>query len=340
MRMAPREPHDFEAGLGHQQHLHPRSSLALTRLDESYRAVDGTALDTILFPADLFAADQDPNLMRLPDGNILMSSFTWRPQAFGDTPRTEPGFFTEKASGMTAQFWGAFTAISTDEGHTWGPRRYLPGLPEYDDLIPGKRVWHGGRHRGQVIVARDGRLLMGTYDRKDNDAPFRCFLYESVDTGETWHYAGPLTETDDASIGFVEPTLYRLANDDLIALHRTFGADGKLAVTRSCDDGRTWGTPEFADVTGHPFHILTLNDDWAIVLYALRSKVSSIKAHLMNRHTGAFAPDEILLRTGAKTQDIGYPGGLVLPDGRVLVCYYWVGAQGTRHIEGVTLTTD
>lgn len=333
-RAAPREPHNFDAELGHQQHLHPRSSLALAHLDADFKAGDVT-----LFPADLFAADQDPNLTRLPGGDILISSFTWRPQAFGDTPRANPGFFTEKASGVTAQFWGSFTAKSRDEGRTWGPRQYLAGLPGFPDLIPGKRVWHGGRHRGQIIVAKDGRLLIGTYDRPDNAAPFRGYLFESTDAGDTWQFAGPLTDTADANVGFVEPTLYRLTTGDLIALHRTFGAGGALAVTRSSDEGRTWAAPSFVDnVVGHPFHVLTLNADWAVVLYALRAKVSSIKAHLMNRHTGEFAGDAILLRTGAKTQDVGYPGGLVLPDGRVLVCYYWVDADGTRYIEGVTLT--
>jgi spore coat polysaccharide biosynthesis protein SpsF len=332
-RIAPREPYNFKPGLGHQQHLHPRSSLALATLDEDLQAQDIT-----LLPCDLFAADQDPNLARLPNGNLLMSSFTWRPQAFGDTPEQAPGFFCEKASNMSAQFWGSYTTTSSDDGQTWGPRQYLPGLPGYDDLIPGKRAWFGGRHRGQVIATQDGRLLIGTYDRKNNSAPFRCFLYDSADMGQSWRYVGLLTDTEDETIGFAEPTLYRLANNDLMALHRTFGAAGKLAVTRSNDEGHSWTSPEFLPVIGHPFHVLTLNPDWALVLYAFRSKSSSIKAHLMNRHSGVFESTEIVLREGAATQDIGYPGGLVLADGRVLVAYYWVDEDGTRHIEGVTLT--
>lgn len=334
VRLAPREPHDFSQGIGHQQHLHPRSAVGFARLDSEFKAGPVS-----LFPADLFAADQDPNLTRLPNGDIMISSFTWRPQAFGDAPREDPGFFTEKASNVTAQFWGSYSAISRDEGHTWGPRQYLPSLPGFPDLVPSCRVWHGGRHRGQTCVTRDGRLLIGTYDRPDNSAPFRCFLYESRDGAQTWHYAGPLTQTDDTSVGFAEPTLYRLTTGQLIALHRTFGAQGHLAVTRSDDDGHSWSAPDLVEgIIGHPFHVLNLNVDWAIVLYALRAQVSSIRAHLMNRHSGAFEGSDILLRNGAKSQDIGYPSGITLPCGRLLVCYYWVDDSGTRHIEGVILS--
>ncbi|AVX06119.1 hypothetical protein MXMO3_03616 (plasmid) [Maritalea myrionectae] len=333
-RVAPNERDNSVPGIGHQQHLHPRSSLALTQLDAHFRAKD-----IALFPVDLFAADQDPNLMRLPNGDIIMSSFAWRPQAYGLTPREGPGFFTEKSSGITSQFWGSFTARSKDEGRSWEPRTYLPGLPEYPDLIPGQRVWHGGRHRGQAVMADDGRLLIGTYDRKDNASAFRCFIYESVDQGETWQFSGPLTDVEDTNIGFAEPTLYRLTNNDLIALHRTFGAEGKLAINRSSDGGYTWNLPELIDdVVGHPFQVVTVSSDWAIVLYAFRSKVSSIKGKFMNRHTGKFEGEELVLRTGAKTQDIGYPCGLLLPNGGLLACYYWINANGTRFIEGVTLT--
>lgn len=334
-RVAPREPYDFKPGIGHQQHLHPRSALALTYLDQDFLGGDIS-----LFPGDLFASDQDPNLSRLPNGDLVISSFSWRPQAFGTEPCDAPGFFYEKPSGMSAMFWGAFTARSTDDGISWEPRNYLPGLPGYPDLIPGKRPWRGGRHRGQVVATQDGRLLMGTYDRLNDSSPFRCFLYESLDDGANWQFSGPLTDIDDDKVGFAEPTLYMLANGDVLALHRTFHADGKLAVTRSTDQGTSWSVPEFSEVTGHPFHVLTLNDDWALVVYALRSKVSSIKARLMNRQTGIFEPTEIELQHGARSQDIGYPSGVVLSDGRVLVSYYWVDDLGTRYIEAVILTCD
>jgi len=332
-RIAPREPHDFTLQIGHQQHLHPRSSLATTLLDDRLIAKSYS-----LFPTDLFAADQDPNLMRLSNGELLMSSFSWRPQAFGLVPNEAPGFFHEKPSGMTSLFWGAFTSLSSDDGKTWSPRIYLPGLPGYPDLIEGSRPWHGGRHRGQAVETRDGRLLIGTYDRVDDASNFECFLYESTNLGQSWSYAGILAQ--DNSVGFAEPTLYRLANDDIIALHRTFKAEGKLAITRSSDNGETWSRPELSHIEGHPFFVVTLNTNWAVVLYALRGKASSIKVCLMNRYTGEFEKTEVTLQHGAPTQDIGYPTGMVLKDGRILVCYYWVDETGTRLLEGVTLQTS
>jgi hypothetical protein len=122
-----------------------------------------------------------------------------------------------------------------------------------------------------------------------------------------------------------------------MALHRSFGAQDRLAITRSADSGRSWSAFALQDVIGHPYHVITLSHDWALVTYARRSKVSSIHARLMDRHSGELADDELDLQTGAQTRDIGYPSALKLPDGRVLVSYYWVDDTGTRHIAGVTI---
>ena len=329
-RLAPREPHDHRPGPGHQQHLHPRSFLATTRLDDRFRG--GAAR---LFPADPFAADQDPNLTRLSDGTLLMSSFSWRPQAVGREIATAPGFFHEKTSGQTAQFWGSFTSRSTDDGESWGPRVLLPGLPGYPDLVPGRRPWHGGRHRGQVVETADGRLLIGTYDRKRDDLPFESFLHESTDGGASWAWQGVLSR--DAGVGHAEPTLHLLPGGDLLAFQRSFGAGDRLALARSPDEGRHWGPAELLPLIGHPFHVVTLTEDWAVLLYGLRGRISSIRACLLDRRQGTLAGEEVILREGARSQDIGYPTGLLLQEGRLLVCYYWVDDTGARLIEGVTM---
>lgn len=332
-RAAPREPHDFAAGPGHQQHLHPRASLALTRLRG-----DLTAEEVSLFPPDLFAADQDPNLTRLPDGAILMSSFSWRPKASHHDNHHAPGMFRETTSGMSSMFWGGFTARSEDEGRSWQPRVWLPDLPGYPQLVAGQRGWPGGRLRGQIVVTDDNRLLLGGYDRLGVDQPFTSFLHESRDMGRSWQLRGHLARDPSGKTGFVEPTLYKLGDGDVLALHRSFGAQDRLAVTRSSDQGRSWSMVELQDVVGHPYHVLTLSTEWALVLYARRGKESSVHARLMNRCSGSLSGDEITLQQGAETRDIGYPSGLVMADGRVLVGYYWVDAEGCRYIEGLVLT--
>lgn len=333
-RIAPREPHDFQSDSGqHQQHLHPRAALALTTLD-----ADLTATGYRLFDVDLVTADQDPNLSVLPDGSLLMSSFSWRPNGYLLDEVQRPGMFVEKTSGMSAIFWGGFTAISHTQGQTWEPRQYLPALPDYPDLVAGRRGWMGGRHRGQVVATRDGRLLLATYDRADNDATFDSYLYESPDQGRTWSYAGPLAKDPDGKIGFAEPTLVRTTGGDILALHRTFGAGDKLAVCRSSDQGRSWSGFELADVVGHPYHVIMLSDSQGLLVYGVRAKVSSIRARLIDLTTGKIDAGEVMLRDGSNYRDIGYPSGIVLACGRVLVSYYWVDDQGCRYIEAVTIS--
>ena len=47
--------------------------------------------------------------------------------------------------------------------------------------------------------------------------------------------------------------------------------------------------------------------------------------------------EEVVIREDGLCPDIGYPWGVELRDGRVLLCYYWTDAEGIRHIVGTWL---
>ncbi len=334
-RVAPREPIVHGMYPAHQQHLHPRSFLAFTRLDEDYRG-GGVKL----FDADMFAADQDPNLFRLSDNSLLLTSFAWRPVVGAQTEPLEQAIFTEKTSGVSGLFWGGFCAISRDDGDHWSPRQYLPSLPGYPEIVSGSRSWHGGRHRGQVVELKGGRLLVASYDRAPGGKAFSSYLHVSPDLGKTWHYSGTILSDPDGRIGYAEPTLFVTEDGTLLALHRTFGADDRLAISRSRDDGKTWSQAEFANVSGHPYHVVSLPNGLAVLLYGVRDIPCSIRGRLINPENGEIASEEFVIQSGATVKDIGYPTGIAIAENALLAAYYWVDSRGSRYIEGVTVQFD
>jgi hypothetical protein len=334
-RVAPREPIVHSLRPAHQQHLHPRSFLAFTRLDDHYRGGE-----IRLFEPDIFAADQDPNLFRLSDNSLLLTSFAWRPVVGLTTAPLERTIFTERTSGVSALFWGGFYSISKDDGDHWEPRRYLPSLPGYPDIVPTDRPWYGGRQRGQVIELTGGRLLVASYDRAPESKAFSSYLHTSPDLGKTWHYGGTILSDPDGRVGYAEPTLFVTGDGTLLAFHRTFGAEDRLALSRSQDDGRTWAQPEFADVRGHPYHIVSLSNERAVLLYGVRDIPCSIRGRLINPQNGEIFSEEFVLQSGATVKDIGYPTGIALSENALLVAYYWVDFLGSRYIEGVTVQLE
>jgi hypothetical protein len=334
-RVAPREPIVHGLYPAHQQHLHPRSFLAFTRLDDNYR---GNVVK--LFDADIFAADQDPNLFRLSDNSLLLTSFAWRPLVGSQMAPLEQAIFKEKTSDVSALFWGGFSSISKDDGESWGSRQYLPSLPGYPEIVPGSRSWYGGRHRGQVIELSGGRLLVGSYDRAPGATAFSSYLHVSSDLGKTWKYGGVILNDPNGRIGYAEPTLLATKDGTLLALHRTFGADDRLAISRSRDEGKTWSQSEFADVVGHPYHVVSVSAEVGILLYGVRNVPCSIRGRLINLENGKIATEEFVLQAGATVKDIGYPTGIAVSKNEVLVAYYWVDSRGSRYIEGVTIQLD
>ncbi|GAB4576902.1 MAG: hypothetical protein Tsb0019_02980 [Roseibium sp.] len=319
---------------GRQQHLHPRSFLALTDLRPEL-----CASDFRLFDPDVFAADQDPNLTRLSNGQLLMTSFSWRP-VYGDEPAELAGkSFFEKTSGNRSMFWGSFAALSETDGREWSNRQYLPALPDYPDILPGRRKWLGGRQRGQALELEKGRVLVASYDLSPHRGTFCSYLHVSDDFGQSWRYGCQIAGDDEGKVGYAEPTLVRLDDGTVLALHRTFGADDRLAVAKSADAGRTWSDPELLEVRGHPYHAVPLPGGPIVILYAVRKKPGRICARLLDPHSGQLAGKEIFLREGGTAWDIGYPTGIALTGNSFLVAYYWVDSDGTRYIEGLLVGT-
>ncbi len=180
---------------------------------------------------------------QFPDGEIIQLGF--------HTKATErEGFFTTSL------------IRSTDQGKTTQADTAVLHIPEAaggtgDDGKPyeGPLVDHA------IVGLRDGSLLAAMYGQFKTDrvpvptmpAEWQCFKYRtfvvrSADRGKTWQHLS--TVAYDPKIGlesFCEADLLRTPGGDVLCFMRTGGSGGKhtpLYLSRSSDDGRTWGKPQ------------------------------------------------------------------------------------------------
>jgi hypothetical protein len=330
---------DFDA----VDHLDPRSHLALLRLSATTLAPLGP-VETL--PPDPDAADQDANLLLLPDNRLLVSGFGWYPvpPPFGETIAGWGGGWLGSAeeTGCLFLFWGGYTRLSADGGRSWTPHQWLPGLPGYADLVPKQRPHHGGGVRGRAVRLADGHLRLASY-AADPTAGGRyvSHLFGSSDNGQSWRHQAVIARDPDGKVGYAEPALHIDAMGRLVACHRSFGLGDALVTSVSTDGGDSWSLPEVhRTVTGHPFDVVPLPNGRLCAVYGYRHPPRcGIRARIWDPACGEsidHAP-EIILRDDGPSRDLGYPWACVLPDGRLLVVYYFCDPQGVRHIAGSVL---
>jgi sialidase-1 len=122
---------------------------------------------------------------------------------------------------------------------------------------------------------------------------------------------------------------------------RTDGFDGKLAYARSTDGGKSFEHWRDGGFFGHPFHAIHLPDGRILLVYGYRKEPFGIRAKILNPEcTDIETAPEFVLRDDGGNFDIGYPWVALLPNGNVLVAYYFNIKDGTRHIAGSILKVE
>lgn len=321
-------------------HVEARSHQALIRLNTDLQQIG--APETV--PLNTQAADQDGSLIRLASGRILLAAFSWYPfpPPFADTVRTykRPFHGTPETTGSNYLMWGAFTRYTDDNGQTWSNHQYLPAIPNSDDIIPGKRPLLGGAIRG-LPVENNGEILIPSYTSSKQGLKSGAYCFASSDNGNTWSFRSIVAQDPNNQVDMHEPAFYNTPSGKVICFIRTANFDDHLVTAESLDNGHTWSTWQKRNIIGHPYTPIRLPDNRVLLVYGYRHEPFGIRARLLDAEcTNIDTAPEFVIRQDGLGKDLGYPWGCVLPDGRVLVTYYFYTQDGIRHIAGSVLEID
>ncbi len=326
-RRAPDRRALWEGGLSHTD---ANSYLVLVRSKDGGKT---WTKDPELIFAHPLGGSQDPCMVQMTDGTILCTSYGW-----ALLPPQTVEKLKDSLSHAPYAFLGGYILRSNDGGKTWdGP--IIPPHVEADGTVDalGKPV--PAYNRGAMMQGKDGRLYWAVCCNKGpKERSSSVHLLTSSDKGGTWQYAGLIAEDGKAS--FNETSLVETNRGDIVAFMRTANYDDHLAVGRSTDGGKSFKW-EDGKIIGHPYHALKLKDGRVFLVYGYRHVPYGIRARLLSPDcTDIAEAPELVIRDDGGNGDLGYPWAALLPDGNILVAYYFNQKDGTRFIGGSIIEVE
>lgn len=314
-------------------HADPNSHLVLVRSTDGGSTWSEKPESIYAHP---FGGSQDPCLHKLRNGLLICTSYGWcrvpPDYAIGDPTRSRYRDFI---------LMGGYILRSFDGGSTWRDLIFPPPVPGsrltglYGEPCPAF-------NRGAMCESGNGKLYWGVTARESiTPNKTSIHLMVSADNGESWEHRCNVVEDKSGKVKFNETSLYETPGGDLVAFIRTFGNNDHGAVARSTDGGQSFEPWQNIGFQGHPFHALRLPDERVLLVYGYRHEPYGVRAKVLEQECRDFATaPEIVLREDGGNADIGYPWSALLPDGRVLVVYYFNTSDGTRYIGGTILTPE
>ena len=312
---------------------------------------------------------------RVATDHVVIGKEAGRHFAFPGVARLEDGSLTAVAREGTAHVDPSGSIAlwrSTDGGRTWGDRKTIRDDPDIDERDPGICQHSDGAL--VVSMATDGPKVMRSEDGGetwDEPTPAPVFsphgpremadgkLYwcgivtrmgishvriaTSGDLGRTWEIDATVAMSLPYHQPWVrnfwdEPWALPLGAGRWLALHRV-DWDGYLYQNESPDDGKTVTDPKRTGMWGCPPFVMKLWDGRLLALYGYRREPFGIRG-CISRDEGATwdVDEEIIIRDDGGHGDLGYPTGIEIEPGLVLVVYYHNDGGAECSIEGTFLS--
>ncbi|MAE63137.1 MAG: hypothetical protein CMJ18_02590 [Phycisphaeraceae bacterium] len=249
--------------------------------------------------------DRPDALYVCPDGTVLCMvnvQASWAGYA------RAPEGFENDIDGLSSK---QFVLRSTDSGRTWSEPIWIDAPGSFYE-----------RAHGRPIGLDDGAILWPTYcedvggEESGGDMPLYSAIHRSMDSGRTWETIGTVRGEQDID----EPAIAELKDGRLIMVSRPAGA-----VHYSEDCGVTWHASDVTVKKGGPImrapQVYVLSDGTVVVLATWHVfEVGPDLPYLcgwISRDGGATWTDGQALDTSS----YGYPGGFVMQDESIFICY-------------------
>jgi hypothetical protein len=166
--------------------------------------------------------------------------------------------------------------------------------------------------------------------------PLRATLYISEDQGLHWYFLSwiAVEENDMMGCGYAAPLLLpsgRLMCSVGYRFDRGgIGVASWTKVTYSDDGGWTWTEPRRINKLGDQASLCRLSDGRIVCIYGYRYVPYGVRG-IVSEDQGRSWSQEFVIRADGAGPDLGYPVVTELPDGRILVVYYFNVADDTDY---------
>ncbi|WP_409346117.1 sialidase family protein [Paenibacillus sp. MBLB4367] len=311
----------------------------ITHVDPASRAVfvssrdNGNSWDerpSVIYD-DFLAGVHEPCITRFKDGTLFGMFYAWKvfhKDDVNQVPSTDHLLFNR----WLCRLDGMYSIRSTDGGNTWD--------------VPQPVEGGGQAVRGIPQELEDGSLIVSTYVEPNHNG--RVVILKSHDRGTSWTR---VAEMEHEHYLFHEPFLYETPSGKIVAFLRSSSLRGPdpngfshpLFTSESLDGGITWSTPLKRNIYSPcPFHALRLNSGNVLVSFGYRYKPYGIRAFLLDGECEGWDDIEVTeLRDDGVAGDIGYTSSVQLPNGDIIIVYYYYDEPlGDRYIAGTICRED